>query len=134
MIEDEVSGVVDRIRDMLAHSLGWINGLWFDDAGDLRRRAKMIFDTTSEQFFEKAQETRKAVRLRMAIMDVEHSLNRVYAQIGKLSCDVAPENGDSIPLQGDIAEKLQLAREYRARLLELRKEQEAAQRRPETRP
>ncbi|MBI3993476.1 MAG: hypothetical protein HY342_09395 [Candidatus Lambdaproteobacteria bacterium] len=121
---------MDRIRELLARFFYALRTIWPENSGDIGRKAKLIFDTTSDQFLEKAQETRRAVKLRMAIMDVEHSLNRVYTQIGKLSCDVARDGVEAIPVNGDLAEKLELAREYRQRLEELRKEQESQQRRP----
>jgi hypothetical protein len=109
----------ERLRQLL-HRLGvW----WRQDSGGLAERAKQIFDTTSDQVLQRAEETRRAVKLRMAIMDVEHNLNRLYAQIGKLSCDAAPEDSEEIPIRGDLADKLSLAREYRARLAALREEQ-----------
>ena len=123
---------MERIRELLARFLYALRTFWPENTGDISRKAKLIFDTTSDQFLEKAQETRRAVKLRMAIMDVEHSLNRVYTQIGKLSCDVVREGVEAIPVNGDLSDKLTLAHDYRKRLEELRKEQEAPQQRPQT--
>ena len=109
----------ERLRKLPQRLGSW----WREDSGGLAERAKQIFDTTSDQVLQRAEETRRAVKLRMAIMDVEHNLNRLYAQIGKLSCDAAPEESEEIPIRGDLAEKLSLAREYRERLASLREEQ-----------
>lgn len=111
--------VWERLRQLLHRLRLW----WREDSGGLAERAKQIFDTTSDQVLQRAEETRRAVKLRMAIMDVEHNLNRLYAQIGKLSCDAAPEESEGIPIRGDLADKLSLAREYRQRLAALREEQ-----------
>lgn len=112
-----------RMWDRMRQARNRLGLWWREDSGGLAERAKQIFDTTSDQVLQRAEDTRRAVKLRMAIMDVEHNLNRLYAQIGKLSCDAAPEDSEEIPIRGDLADKLSLAREYRQRLATLREEQ-----------
>ena len=86
-----------------------------------REQVREIFQTASGQVREKAEETRQAVKLRMAIMEIEHHLNRLYPQIGKLVCDLA--EGKKDPLKNpEIKSKIELAEEYRERLKELRAE------------
>ncbi len=74
---------------------------------------------------EKAEETRKAVKLRMAILEIEHHLNRLYPQIGKIACDLAEEGKRTLFQDSDLKERIEMAAEYRERLRELRAQQEA---------
>ncbi|NIP72732.1 MAG: hypothetical protein GWO16_06705, partial [Gammaproteobacteria bacterium] len=65
----------------------------------------------------------------MAILEIEHHLNRLYPQIGKLACDLAATNADDWATDADLRAKIELAEEYRARLGELRGELESHQQR-----
>lgn len=91
------------------------DGEWKDDL-------KRLYDKTSEQFREKTEETKKTVRLRMAILDIEHHLNRLYPDIGKLACDLWKRG--EIPLldNADLRAKVKLVWEYRDRRDELKAE------------
>ena len=72
----------------------------------------------------------------MAILEIEHHLNRLYPQIGKLACDLAAGGTEDWPGDADLRAKIELAEEYRGRLDALRAElQEHQQRtRPAERP
>jgi hypothetical protein len=96
---------------------------------DTRHQLKEVFYSTSDQVLEKAEETRKSVKLRMAILEIEHHLNRLYPQIGKLTCDLHAEHLTDWPENPDLKAKVELAEEYRQRLAELRKELEEHQQR-----
>ena len=82
---------------------------WKDDL-------KRLYEKTSEQFREKTEETRKTVRLRMAILDIEHHLNRLYPDIGKLACDLWKRGEVPLLNNPDLRSKVELVWEY----LELR--------------
>lgn len=89
---------------------------------DTRHQLKEVFYSTSDQVLEKAEETRKSVKLRMAIMEIEHHLNRLYPQIGKMTCDLTDGNGKNWHKDEGLTSKVQLAGEYRQRLTELKTE------------
>jgi len=95
------------------------------DSEKTREQFKDIFNTTSDQVREKAEETRRAVKLRMAVLEIEHHLNRLYPQIGKLICDLSEEGKKTFHQNPEIKAKLELAAEYRERLVELRSQQSA---------
>lgn len=78
---------------------------------DFRR----LYEKTSEQFREKTEETRKTVRLRMAILDIEHHLNRLYPDIGKLACDLWKRGEVPLLNNAELSAKVQLVWEYRDR-------------------
>ena len=96
---------------------------------DTRHQLKEVFYSTSDQVLERAEETRKSVKLRMAILEIEHHLNRLYPQIGKLTCDLHAEHVEGWPENPDLRAKVELAEEYRERLDELRKDLEQHQQR-----
>jgi hypothetical protein len=96
---------------------------------DTRHQLKEAFYSTSDQVLEKAEETRKSVKLRMAILEIEHHLNRLYPQIGKLTCDLHAQDQQGWPQHPDLRAKVELAEEYRGRLGELRHELEEHQQR-----
>lgn len=88
-----------------------------------RHQFSEIFAITSDQVREKAEETKRAVKLRMTMLEIEHHLNRLYPQIGKIACDLA-EQGKKNPLNNaELKQKIELADEYRERLKELKNEQ-----------
>jgi hypothetical protein len=94
-----------------------------------RERARVLFYSTSDQVLERAEETRKGVRIRMAILELEHHLNRLYPQIGKLICDEIDDGRTPLPEDEQLRTRVELAREYRTRLGELRADLEAHLRR-----
>jgi hypothetical protein len=96
---------------------------------DTRHQLKEAFYSTSDQVLEKAEETRKSVKLRMAILEIEHHLNRLYPQIGKLTCDLYAQSATDWPQHPDLRAKVDLAEEYRERLAELRRDLEEHQQR-----
>ena len=73
---------VDKILLFGAQVLSFFRG----NSGESRGRIKELFDTTSDQVREKAERTKRAVKLRMAVLEIEHHLNRLYPQIGKITC------------------------------------------------
>ena len=85
-----------------------------------REQMRDLFASTSDQVLEKAEETRQAVRLRMAQMEIDHYLNRLYPQIGKQFFEQFEQSGGSFAPDEDLRLKLELAAEYRRRLEELR--------------
>ena len=98
--------------------------LFRSDSKQGRGRLKELFDTTSDQVWEKAESTKRAVKLRMAVVEIEHHLNRLYPQIGKITCDLADEGAHSVLQNEDLKSRIELAAEYRQRLKELKSEQE----------
>ena len=119
-----------RLRNKLRKTWGRVGQQWSDavtslrnDSERVRYQVKHLFDSTSDQVLVKAEETRKAVRLRMAVLEVEHHLNRLYPQIGKLVCDLSSEGRTDLLDDPDLNSKIQLADEYRRRLQELREQE-----------
>jgi len=94
------------------------NGEWKDDL-------KRLYEKTSEQFREKTEETRKTVRLRMAILDIEHHLNRLYPDIGKLACDLWKRGEVPLLNNPDLRSKVELVWEYLERRDALKSELQA---------
>ena len=88
-------------------------------------RLKRIFERTSTQVREKTEETRKTVRLRMAILDIEHHLNRLYPDIGNTACDLWEKGKTPLRSDKDLRSKVELVKEYRARRKELNRELQA---------
>ena len=87
-----------------------------------RSQLKEVFYSTSDQMLEKAEGTRKSVQMRMAILEIEHHLNRLYPQIGKIVCDLSAEGAKSWTKDKNLKIKMDLAEEYRQRLSELKQE------------
>jgi len=118
------------LRRFLDHGLyylvNWISFLR-NKTEDTRHQLKEVFYSTSDQVLEKAEETRKSVKLRMAILEIEHHLNRLYPQIGKLTCDLDAQGREDWPNDADLRAKMDLAEEYRDRLNALRTELEEHQ-------
>jgi Mg2+ and Co2+ transporter CorA len=122
--------VYDQIVDSAAKTLTFIK----DNTERTRAQVQDLFNATSEQLGERAEETRKGVKIRMAMLEMEHHLNRLYPQIGKLLCDMVEKNRATGQLDPDLQTKLELAAEYRQRLVQLRQELEAQQAPPAARP
>lgn len=121
-----------RLRRLLGRAgerLGQVFSFLRSKTEDTRHQLKEVFYSTSDQVLEKAEETRKSVKLRMAILEIEHHLNRLYPQIGKLACDLAAKGAEDWPGDTDLRAKIELAEEYRGRLDELRGDLEEHQRR-----
>ena len=95
-----------------------------NESDENRGRLRELFDSTSGQVREKAESTKRAVKLRMAVLEIEHHLNRLYPQIGKITCDLSEEGVHTVLQDEDLKSRIELASEYRERLKELRSEQE----------
>jgi hypothetical protein len=125
----QLSTLLRRVLDQALYMLmNWIAFLR-SKTEDTRHQLKEVFYHTSDQVLERAEETRKSVKLRMAILEIEHHLNRLYPQIGKLTCDLHAKHDPGWPDDPDLHSKVELAEEYRERLGELRKELEEHQQR-----
>jgi hypothetical protein len=131
-LDDEFSRTAARLRRIfdlaLYYFMNWLTFLR-SKTEDTRHQLKEVFYSTSDQVLERAEETRKSVKLRMAMLEIEHHLNRLYPQIGKLTCDLSASRGDGWPDDPDLRAKVELAEEYRGRLDALRKELEEHQQR-----
>ena len=90
-----------------------------------RNQLKEVFYSTSDQMLEKAEGTRKSVKMRMAILEIEHHLNRLYPQIGKIVCDLSADGAKSWTKDKNLKIKMDLAEEYRQRLTVLKQELDA---------
>ena len=88
-------------------------------------RLRRLYERTSSQVLEKTEETRKTVRLRMAILDIEHHLNRLYPDIGKTACDLWEIGKTPLRSNRDLRSKVELVKEYRARRNALNEELQA---------
>lgn len=95
-----------------------------NESGEGRGKIRELFDSTSDQVREKAESTKRAVKLRMAVLEIEHHLNRLYPQIGKITCDLADEGVKTVLQNDELKTRIELAAEYRERLKELKSEQE----------
>lgn len=114
-----------RVMDLLTSLGTQVVGLLRQHTHRTREQVQQLFYSTSDQVLERAEETRRAVRLRMAIMEIEHHLNRLYPQIGKQACDLMAD-GRGNPAEDEAWRgKVELAEEYRTRLRTLRAELEA---------
>ncbi|MCH7478239.1 MAG: hypothetical protein IIA14_09060 [SAR324 cluster bacterium] len=105
--------------------LDWTLSLLRINTEKTRQQVEQIFRVTSGQVREKAEETRQAVRLRMATLELEHHLNRLYPQIGKIVCDLADDGKKMLLSDQELKTRIEMAAEYRQRLNALRDEQEA---------
>ncbi len=118
----QLAAVLRRFLDYTIYYLvNWVSFLR-NKTEDTRHQLKEVFYSTSDQVLEKAEETRKSVKLRMAILEIEHHLNRLYPQIGKLTCDLHAQGKGDWPNDADLRAKMDLAEEYRKRLDALRTE------------
>ena len=125
----QLAAVLRRFLDYtIYYVVNWISFLR-SKTEDTRHQLKEAFYSTSDQVLEKAEETRKSVKLRMAILEIEHHLNRLYPQIGKLTCDLHARGESDWPSDPDLRAKMDLAEEYRERLDALRTELEEHQQR-----
>ena len=106
---------------LFGHATSWFSFLR-SKTEDTRLQLKEVFYTTSDQVLEKAEETRKSVKLRLAMLEIEHHLNRLYPQIGKVTCDLAASGRRGWPKDEGLKSKVDLAEEYRQRLAELKQE------------
>lgn len=111
---------VDKLLLFGAHALSFARS----NSGTGRSKFKELFDTTSDQVREKAEITKRAVKLRMAVLEIEHHLNRLYPQIGKITCDLADRGVKTILQDEALKSRIEMADEYRQRLKELKAEQE----------
>lgn len=111
--------------DKLLWSAGQVLPFLRSDREHTGYQFKEIFNTTSDLVREKAEVTKRAVKLRMAVLELEHHLNRLYPQIGKITCDLAAEGKKTILQDEALKSRIELAAEYRQRLQKLKEEQEA---------
>ena len=116
---DIVRSATDKAIPFLAQGISLLRF----NSEKTREQVKEMFHSTSDQVLEKAEATRQAVKLRMAILEIEHHLSRLYPQIGKLLCDLAEDGKKSFHQNPDVKTKLELAAEYRERLAELKAHQ-----------
>ena len=86
------------------------------------RGLKRFYERTSEQFIEKTEETKRTVRLRMAILDIEHHLNRLYPDIGNMACDLWKAGETPLLDNDELKAKVELVWEYLERRETLRAE------------
>ncbi len=114
---------IDKILLFVARSLSFFRS----NSEKTRSQFTEIFHHTSDQVREKAEETRRAVKLRMAVLEIEHHLNRLYPQIGKIACDLLEDGRRSLLQNEDLKTRVEMAGEYRERLRSLRAEQEEHQ-------
>lgn len=105
--------------------LDWTLSLLRINTEKTRQQVEQIFRVTSGQVREKAEETRQRLRLRMATLELEHHLNRLYPQIGKIVCDLAEDGKKMLLTDEELKTRIEMAAEYRQRLNALRDEQEA---------
>jgi predicted membrane GTPase involved in stress response len=112
--------VYDQLVDSAAKTVQFIR----DNTGHAREQVQDLFQTTAEHVAEKTGEARRAIQLRMAIVEIEQHLNRLYPQIGKLLCDLIERQESAPLLDKDLRAKTELAAEYRGRLSALRRELE----------
>jgi hypothetical protein len=125
----QLAALLRRALDQALYLLmNWLSFLR-SKTEDTRHQLKEVFYSTSDQVLERAEETRKSVKLRMAILEIEHHLNRLYPQIGKLTCDLHLQHPEGWPEDGDLRAKVELAEEYRQRLQTLHGELEQHQQR-----
>jgi hypothetical protein len=110
--------VYDQLVDSASKTVQFIR----DNTEHAREQVQDLFQVTAEHVSEKTGEARKTVQIRMAALELEHHLNRLYPQIGKLLCDLAERQLAAPLLDKDLRAKLDLAAEYRERLAALRKE------------
>ena len=80
------------------------------------------FPQSLEQFIEKTEETKRTVRLRMAILDIEHHLNRLYPDIGNMACDLWKAGETPLLDNDELKAKVELVWEYLERRETLRAE------------
>lgn len=131
-LSDTVKTGIGKLSPLLGQAFSFLR----TNTEKAESQFKEIFQTTSGQVREKAEETRRAVRLRMAVLELEHHLNRLYPQIGKTVCDLVEAGKKSVLSDPDLKARLELAAEYHRRLEELKEEQVALHKReaddPET--
>ena len=90
--------------------------------GEWKSDLKRFYERTSEQFIEKTEETKRTVRLRMAILDIEHHLNRLYPDIGNMACDLWKAGETPLLDNDELKAKVELVWEYLERRETLRAE------------
>jgi hypothetical protein len=127
---DPKSTPLQKVYDQLVDSASKTVQFIRDNTERTRDQVHDLFVTTAEQVSEKTGEARKMVQIRMAALEIEHHLNRLYPQIGKLLCDLTERQLPAPLLDKDLRAKLDLATEYGERLAALRKELDAVQSAP----
>ena len=121
--DQKFTGVLKTLADFLIGMGASLLSLLKINTEKTREQVRSIVFTTSDHVLEKAEETRVGVKLRMGIMEMEHHLNRLYPQIGKITCDMAAQSTRKNPLSDPVLKaKIELAEEYRARVLELKEQ------------
>ena len=127
---DPKSSPLQKVYDQLVDSASKTVQFIRENTEHAKEQVQDLFQATSEQVSEKTDETRRVVQVRMAIMELEHHLSRLYPQIGKLLCDLTERQLPAPLLDKDLRARLDVAAEYRARLAALHKELEAAPPKP----
>lgn len=124
---DSKSSPLHKVYDQLVDSATKTVQFIRDNTGAAREQVQDLFQITADHVSEKTEEARKVVQLRMAVMEIEHHLNRLYPQIGKLLCDLSERQLPAPLLDKDLRAKMDLAAEYRVRLNDLHKDLDSAQ-------
>jgi len=126
----QYNAFLDALKQGLAQAMRQMAG-WFaflrDNTRDTRHQLKETFYQTSDTVLEKAESARKSVKLRMSILEMEHNLNRLYPQIGKMLCDQALQDKKAMPKDETLRQKIADADEYRKRVDELKEKLSAHQ-------
>ncbi|MDH4247584.1 MAG: hypothetical protein OEW39_07190 [Deltaproteobacteria bacterium] len=118
--EQNFQETVRKVFDLLLYYLAQSFSFLRQNTERTREQVRSLVYTTSDQVLVKAEETRKGVKIRMAILELEHHLNRLYPQIGKVACDLAKEGVEN-PLENEeLKSRIHIAEEYRTRLGELK--------------
>lgn len=115
--------VYDQLVDTASKTARFIR----DNTEHAREQVQDLLQVTTEHVSEKTEEARKSLQARMAMLELEHHLNRLYPQIGKLLCDLTERQLPAPLLDKELRGKLDLATEYRDRLASLRRDLEAQQ-------
>ncbi|MDH4121499.1 MAG: hypothetical protein OEV94_07335 [Deltaproteobacteria bacterium] len=69
---------------------------------------------------EKTEEVSRVMKLRMAILDIEHHLNRLYPDIGKTTYDLWAKKETPLLDNPSLRSKIEMVHDYRNRLDDLR--------------
>ncbi|MBI4081026.1 MAG: hypothetical protein HY423_00305 [Candidatus Lambdaproteobacteria bacterium] len=109
-----------KLRDFAPQAIAWTLTLLRTTSRSARHEMEQLFDRPQGEDLSITGDTRMEVRLRMAILELEHHLARLYPQIGKLACDLVAHHAEQPLGDEEIQTKVALALEYRVRLADLR--------------
>ncbi|MDH4224230.1 MAG: hypothetical protein OEW12_01120 [Deltaproteobacteria bacterium] len=100
-------------------------------AGGPGKNIRDFISRTTDALTEKTMETTQAVKLRMAILEIEHHLNRLYPDIGKTTYDLWASKQTPLLDNPDLKSKIEMVQTYRQRLDALKKELQKEESRPD---